>query len=189
MSGDTDTLDTVFDKVEDELSAMSNLSEEDAILQGMEDLDQAEQEEADEPSQEAETDEEKEAEPVYDKKELLKIFDTVLFEGDYREQVKIGRKFSVTLRTRSVGESNEITRKVDALGLKTFLAVQNYTNVITLAYAIHDINNVSLADKKFEEKYKKVKSLPEGLIVLLSGKLFDFDRKVMAAMEEGQGNF
>ena len=178
--------DPVFNSVDDELSSM-NVSEEDAIMKGLDDLDKSEEQSRDTSDEQGSVKEEKK--PTYKKEDLLKIFDTILFEGEFRETVKLGKNYTIKFRTRTVGESNDITRKVDALDLKTFLAVQNFTNVITLAYAICEINNKNLMDLKFEEKYKLIKQLPEGLIVVISSKLFDFDQKVMAAMKEGQENF
>ena len=190
MTNKTGSKQAIIDETLKELEAM-NLSEEDAILKGLDEMEENEatEEEVSEPKPDSEKPKGEADKPRYSKEELLRIFDTMLFEGEYREVIKIGKNYSVKLRSRSVGESNDITRKVDALDLKTFLAVQNFTNVITLAYALCEINSKNMMDMSFSERYAKVKELPEGLIIILSGKLFEFDQKVLEAMKAGQENF
>lgn len=170
-----------------------DLTQDQAILTGLDDMDKDEEDKknaaAEEAAKKKEESEKESSKSKYSKEELLSIFDTILFEGQYEEMKKIGSRYSVKFRTRSVKESNEITRRIDKLELGTIMAVQNFTNVLTLTYAISEINGVSLAGVDFANRYEKIQGLPESLIVLLSHKLREFDMKVMEAMKEGDENF
>lgn len=166
-----------------------NISEEQAVLDGLDKLIEDEQKEVKKKEEAKKAQDNKKEKEEFDKQELLEIFDAIMFEGEYRDTIKLGKKYSAVLRSRTVKESTDVTRKVDALDLKTFMAVQNITNVLTLAYSLVEYNGKDLSTLELKDKIKFVESLPESVIVLLSDKLFKFDRKVLAAMEEGHQNF
>lgn len=167
----------------------TNTSEDDAILAGLDEIEEKSKKPAPPEKKEGEKEEKDPRYAKHSKEELLNIFDTLLFDGMYEELVRVGKSFTVKFRTRSVKESNEITRRIDKLELNTIMAVQNYTNVLTLAYAISELEGRKLVDMEFKERLDKINALPESLIILLSNKLRDFDMKVMAAMREGDENF
>lgn len=191
MSNNTNTEENTLSLNDLDFTDMSgDLSDSDAIMAGLDAMDN-EEESKKEPPKESTDPKGDTGKPKskYSQEELLSLFDTLLFEGAYEELVKVGRNFTVKFRTRSVGESNEITRRIDRLELNTIMAVQNHTNVLTLAYAIVELNGQKLVDDDFKKRLTRIQSLPESLIIVLSHKLQEFDMKVMEAMKEGDSNF
>jgi hypothetical protein len=163
-------------------------SEEDAILQGLDDLEDAaeptlvDEAEPEVPDQEIKA-------PRYNPKELIKIFDEILFEGSYKETSSIKGKIDVVFRTRSVGEANKITRQIDSMNLKTMMSLQNHTDVLTTAYALVNYQNKDFTDAEASEKYEFINGLPEPILIAVSQARIKFDQKVGAAVLEGEENF
>src|SRR5690606_29082892 len=130
-----------------------------------------------------------EPESKYSKEELLAIFDTLMFENEYSEPVKVGKGCMVTFRTMTAGESNEVTKMIDSMEFNTILAVQNFTNVLNLSDAIKEYNGKDISSLQKSERYEFVKKLPEFVIAALSRKHFEFNSKVVEAVREGEKNF
>lgn len=123
-----------------------------------------------------------------DKQEYLAIVDAVMFEGSYSEVKKFG-KYTATFRSRTAGEDNEITKRLDALTFNTMMSYQNQSSLLTMAYSLIDLNGTDLKDMSLKDRYDYVAKLSSPLVILLSGYMADFDNKVMAAMEYGKANF
>lgn len=139
-----------------------NRSEEEAVMEGLDKLIQDEDTKKEASKESAPADKEKkDPNSEFNKQELLEIFDAIMFEGEYRETINLGKKYTAVLRSRTVGESNTITRKVDSLDLKTFMAVQNITNVMTLTYSLVEYNGKDLSALNFKDKLSFVESLPK----------------------------
>lgn len=127
--------------------------------------------------------------PKYDPKELLAIFDTILFEGKYSEEVSIRGKLKVQFKSRSVGEVSEISGQLDTKSYNLISTLQEQRAILNLAYSLEAYNNKPLSALSKEEKVKFINSLPASVVATLSEKLLDFDQKVDAACKEGEGNF
>ena len=138
--------------------------------------------------EEAQENEEKE-QPKYSQEELLKIFDDIIFSGEYSETVKIKNKLQFTFRTRTAEEIDEIQKFIDAAGMNLISSVETARSVMNLQYALVDYQKHSLGTMKFEERAKFVKRLPGPVVGVLIGELNKFDQKVAAAFAEGEKNF
>lgn len=123
------------------------------------------------------------------KEEMLAIVDAIMFEGEYSEVIPFGRKYKVTFRSRTAGEDNEISQKLDGRVFNTMISYQNQSSLLTMAYSLKNLNGTDYADMKVSERYKVVAGLPSALVIVLSGLMAEFDRKVLEAMEYGKENF
>ena len=123
------------------------------------------------------------------KAEYLSIVDTIMFEGSYSEVKKFGNKYTATFRSRSAGEDNEITKRLDGMTFNTMISYQNQSSLLTLAYCLIDFNGTDLRDMNMKERYAYVSKLPSQVVVLLAGLMSEFDEKILAAMQYGKENF
>lgn len=124
-----------------------------------------------------------------EKDEMLAIMDAIMFEGEYSEVFSFGRKYKVTFRSRTAGEDNEISQKLDGRVFNTMISWQNQSSLLTMAYSLIDLNGTSYRDMKVSERYKVVAELPSPLVIILSELMSKFDQKVLNAMEFGKENF
>jgi len=123
------------------------------------------------------------------KAHLLSIVDTIMFEGSYSEVVPFGRKYKATFRSRTAGEDNEISQRLDGRTFNTMISYQNQSSLLTLAYALVDLNGVNLREMSVKDRYAHVAGLPSQLVVILTDLMSKFDQTVMQAMEFGKENF
>ena len=137
---------------------------------------------------EAPQEEEKAEQSKYPQADLLAIFDKLVFEGEYQEEFK-GRGLKLTLRSRSGDDAINISRAVDKFEGKTFMTVQTYANMLTLAHSLVSFNGKAFGPKDTAAKYKFLLTLPDPILVLLIDKLKDFDEKIGLAIAEGRKNF
>lgn len=127
--------------------------------------------------------------PKYDANELLEIFDAIIFEGEYKEDVLIKNKLKVTFRSRSANETSEISREIDAKQFNLVAALQEYRAFLNLVYSLVYYNGKNLGSAPLEERKKIVGGLPAVVVAALSEALFKFDQKTDAACREGELNF
>lgn len=123
------------------------------------------------------------------KDEFLAIVDAIMFEGEYSEVFQFGGKYKATFRSRTAGEDNEISQKLDGRVFNTIISYQNQSSLLTMAYSLIDLNGTDYRDMKISERYKLVASLPSPLVIVLSELMSKFDQKVLEAMEYGKENF
>lgn len=128
--------------------------------------------------------------PKYSQDELLAVFDEILFKGEYRETVQIGRKLKVVFRSRSASEMATISRTLDGMNFQLISTLEDQRVLQTLAYSLEEYNGRSLSDlKPVPGRYQFIGKLPAAIIGLLMEKLAEFDRKVFLAVEEAGKNF
>ena len=123
------------------------------------------------------------------KDEMLAIVDAIMFEGEYSEVIPFGKRYKVTFKSRTAGEDNEISQKLDGRVFNTILSYQNQSALLTMAYSLIDLNGVNYRDMSIKERYQKVAELPSPLVIVLSELMGKFDQKVLEAMEYGKANF
>lgn len=128
-------------------------------------------------------------EPKYDEGQLLAIFDDLIFQDGYSEELNIRGRFPVTLRTRTGEEYEKIASELDKVEIKTMLAYENMASMLNLCFAVSVYNGKNLDRLDFEERLKIIKKLPSPILSLLSSELHKFDRKVEAACKVGKENF
>lgn len=141
---------------------------------------------------EAVNEELKEAEdekPQYDPEELAKIFDEIIFSGEYSEEVTIRNKLKVRFRTRSAEEIEQISLLIDATTANLVATLTEKRSILNLQYALQVFNGRDLRTMSNEDKAKFIKKLPGPIVGALLKALNDFDMKVYAACQEGEENF
>lgn len=129
------------------------------------------------------------SEPQYDPAELLAIFDSILFEGRYTEDVLIKGKLKVTFRSRSASETSEITKEIDGQQFNLISALQERRAFLNLVYSLERYNGQNIGGAKIEERKKFIGDLPAVVVAALSEALYKFDAKTDAACREGEENF
>lgn len=127
--------------------------------------------------------------PKYDPNELLQIFDSILFEGDYKEDTTIKGKLKVTFKSRSADDTSAITRELDNKQFNLISALQEHRAFLNLVYSLVTYNGKNLGTAPIEERKKIVGALPAVVVAALSEALYKFDGKIDAACREGEENF
>lgn len=163
-----------------------------AILEGLDKINEEverKREKADKKAdKKKDVDKEEKRDERYSQEELLTIFDALVFQGEYQEEYK-GRGVKLTLRTRSGDDAINISRSVDKFEGKTFMTVQTYANILTLAHSLVSYNGKAFGPKDTASKYKFLLTLPDPILAVLMDKLKDFDEKIGLAIAEGRKNF
>lgn len=129
------------------------------------------------------------ATPKYTKEELLEIFDEILFQGFYQEDITLRGKLTITLRTRSAEDTAKISRSIDAEQYQLSSTYMEHRALLNLATSLVTYNGKDMQDKTYEARFEYVKKLPAHLVSLLSSSLVEFDSKVEAACKDGEENF
>lgn len=125
----------------------------------------------------------------YDKEELLKVFDELLFNGEYREEFLVRGKLAVTFRTRSTKEAMEMSRNLDKGTFNLITTLQQERAYQALIYSLVEYQGRDLSGLSKDDKAKFVDGLPLNIVDSLSDLLSEFDNKVMEACKEGEKNF
>lgn len=128
-------------------------------------------------------------EPKYTKEELLRVFDEIIFSGEYVEDFMIRNKLSVSLRTRTVEEINTVQKTIDSAGLNLISTVEAMRSLMNLQYALVSYDGKDMSSMKYPEKAKFVEALPGPIVGILINLLSRLDHKVAKACEEGEANF
>lgn len=127
--------------------------------------------------------------PKFSKEELLEIFDEVLFQGFYQEDVTLRGRLTVTFRTRSAEDTAKISRTIDAEQYQLSSTYMEHRALLNLSTSMVTFNGKDMQDKSFDDRFALVKKLPAHLVSLLSTALVEFDSKVEAACKDGDENF
>lgn len=120
----------------------------------------------------------------YTQEELLSIFDTIMFEGEYREDVVIKGKLKVTFKTRSGADTGAITKALDAKQFNLMSTMNEYRALLSIAYSITRYNDKDLGSAPLEKRIEFIEKLPSVVVSALSNALVDFDIKTEAALAE-----
>jgi hypothetical protein len=125
----------------------------------------------------------------YTKEELNPVFDTLIFEGEYQEEVTIRGKLKVAFKTRNAEETMAITRMLDSQDFKLLSTVQEqraYQNILRslIMYQGKDLSQV-----KLEDKANYIRKLPTSIMSALADALAEFDRKVDLACRDAEQGF
>ena len=123
------------------------------------------------------------------KEKFLRIFDQIMFEGQYTEVFHLSKRYKVRFRSRSSGEEMTISQRLDTMTFNTLAAYSNQASLLTLAYATLQFGNDDLEKMTVKERYEYITKLPAPIIPALSKKLIEFDDMITKALEYGQENF
>jgi hypothetical protein len=128
--------------------------------------------------------------PKFKKEELLAIFDEMIFEGQYVEDVALrGGKLKVRFKSRSVDDTTAISRDIDGKNFSLITTLQEHRAVLNLAYSLVSYAGQDLAARSAEDRIKFIGKLPGVIVGALSEALNRFDEKINAACVEGEANF
>lgn len=127
--------------------------------------------------------------PEFDEAELEQIFDALMFDGSYTEEVKIGKRLSVTLKTRTGKEAREVMTILDKAGYSLGLTVESIRALYNLVQSAMIVNGKDISGEKFEKKLELIEEMPTPVISAMMISLVKFDRKVEAAVRHGEENF
>lgn len=125
----------------------------------------------------------------YNQEELLQIFDNIIFSGEYQETVTIKDRLRIVFRTRTVEEMNDIQNHLDGSNLKLIATMDQVRSLLMLGASLVSFQGKDLSTMKPEEKSKFIGKLASPMLAVLFKELDKFDRKVMAAIQEGEANF
>lgn len=131
----------------------------------------------------------KKEEPKYKKEDLLAIFDTILFEGEYTEEVSIKGRLKVTFKTRTAEETSSITKEIDNKSFNLIASVNELRAFLNLASSLVAYNGKDLSKLSSDDRRAFVGKLPTVVVAALSTAMVDFDLKTEAALQEGEANF
>jgi len=121
--------------------------------------------------------------------ELMSLFDTLIFTGEYSEGFKLAGRYPITLKVRTAKEINDIQKILDSSNLNLISSVEALRSVTTLRYALTSYGDKDLSGMKPEERDKFIAALPGPVIGMLLNYLAVFDYKVAEATRVGNENF
>lgn len=127
--------------------------------------------------------------PEYDDLELEQLFDDLMFNGSYSEEVKIGKRLTVTLKTRSGKDAREVMNLLDKAGYSLGLTVESIRSLYNLAQSAVIVNGKDISGEAFAKKVELIEEMPTPVISAMILALIKFDRKVEAAVAHGEENF
>lgn len=125
----------------------------------------------------------------FEESELITIFDSILFEGDYTEEVTIGGRLKVKFRTRSMSQVQAMVRELDGLKAELVSTIAEARSQINLKQALVEYQGVNVDALSDEEKEAFFGRLPGPIVARLLDALRKFDIKVSFACSFGDENF
>lgn len=127
--------------------------------------------------------------PLYSQEELLRVFDEIMFSGDYAEDYVIKGRLPVTFKTRTGEDINAIQRSIDAAGFNLISSVETMRSLMNLQYSLVRYDKKDLTLMEPSERAKFVERLSGPMIAILLDTMGKFDHKVAEACKEGEANF
>jgi len=122
--------------------------------------------------------------PKYTKDQLMVIFDSIMFEGEYREDVTIKGKLKVTFKTKSGADSSAITRELDGKQFNLMSSMEQYRALLSIAYSLTRYSDKDLSGMSLEKRLEFIEKLPTVVVAAVSNALIEFDIKTEAALQE-----
>jgi len=127
--------------------------------------------------------------PEFTPEELLPIFDTILFEGQFKEKVVIKGKLNVEFVSLSAKDVSEISEELDAKSFNLVSTLHEQRALQTLYRGLASYNNRDLTGLASDKRQEFLNKLPAAVVSALSEAQHKFNRKVDAACREGEANF
>lgn len=125
----------------------------------------------------------------FDEAELEAIYDSLMFDGKYTEEVSVGKRLRATFVTRTAKEAREVLLKIDKMGLSMGITVESIRGLYNLAQSLVAINDTDISGEPFDKKVDRIEVLPSQVVSKLMIALSRFDIKVDAAVGHGAENF
>jgi hypothetical protein len=129
------------------------------------------------------------ADSKYDPEELARIFDEIIFAGEYSEEVSIRGRLRVVFRTRTSEEIDQISRVIDGTQANLIATLSEKRAILNLQYALAWYQSENLSAAKVEDRAAFLGKLPGPVVGALLNALGEFDAKVFEACREAEANF
>ncbi|MNK27635.1 hypothetical protein D3C87_459970 [compost metagenome] len=129
------------------------------------------------------------AKKQYDQDELTRIFDEILFTGEYAEDVTIKGKLRIRLKTRNAEELSQISKVIDGTSFTLMQSLNETRLLLNLQYALQSYQGKDLSGFKTDERAAFIRKLAGPLIGMLVDAMISFDEKVGAACRDLEENF
>lgn len=130
-----------------------------------------------------------EKKPEFSPEELLEVFDAIMFEGCYEEDVTIRGKLKVRFKSKSAKDVTDISRKLDSQTFNLVSTLQEQRAFLSLVHGMISYNNRDLSEIPLDKRAEFLEKLPSAVVATLSDSINKFDRKVDLACVEGEQNF
>jgi hypothetical protein len=127
--------------------------------------------------------------PEYKKEELTAVFDQLIFEGEFKEEVTIKGKLKVEFRSRTAEETMEISKFLDNAEYKLLTTMQEQRAFLNLNKSLVKYQGKDLSAVPSDERAKFIRRLPTSILASLADSLAEFDRKVDIACREAEDGF
>lgn len=127
--------------------------------------------------------------PKWTDEQLEEVFDALMFEGSYNEEIQVNRKLKVIFRTRSGEQARDVMMRLDTSKVNMGLTVEGLRSLFNLAHSLVVFNGNDLSKMKIDARLKRIEELPSAVIGTLIAKLVEFDIKVEQAVRHGEENF
>jgi hypothetical protein len=124
----------------------------------------------------------------YDQTELLRIFDDIIFSGEYIEEVIIRGRLPVKFSTRTAKQVGEIQDALDSAGLTLISSIEQRRMLLGLEQALVSFNGKDLTGLSKKDRSEFIGQLAGPVIGMLLTAMSDFDTKIQAACRE-EANF
>lgn len=124
----------------------------------------------------------------YDQTELLRIFDDIIFSGEYVEEVIIRGRLPVKFSTRTAQQVGEIQDALDSAGLTLISSIEQRRSILSLEQSLVSFNGKNLSGLSKEDRSEYIGQLAGPVIAMLLNSMSKFDMKVQAACRE-EANF
>lgn len=133
-------------------------------------------------------DKQESAGPKYDPNELLRIFDDIIFSGEYVEEVVIRGRLPVKFSTRTAEQVGEIQDALDSAGLNLISSIDQRRSILSLEQSLVSFNGRDLSGLSRKDRAATIGKLAAPVIAMLLNAMGEFDMKVAAACRE-EANF
>jgi hypothetical protein len=106
--------------------------------------------------------------PEYKKEELTAVFDQLIFEGEFKEEVTIKGKLKVEFRSRTAEETMEISKFLDNAEYKLLTTMQEQRAFLNLNKSLVKYQGKDLSAVPSDERAKFIRRLPTSILASLS---------------------
>lgn len=127
--------------------------------------------------------------PKYTKEDLIKVFDELIFQGEYVEERTIKTRLKVAFRSRTAEETMSISQSLDNAEYKLLTTMQERRAFLNLRCSLVKYQGKDLSNVPQDEKTKFIQKLPTSILASLADALAEFDRKVDLACRDAEENF
>lgn len=129
------------------------------------------------------------AKPEYSEEELLRVFDEIIFSGEYEENFQVKGRLQITLRTRTAKELNEIQAQLDSSMFNLVSSLEQKRSYLNLQYALKVFHGKDLSVMPISERVAVIDNIPGPVIYAILDCMSKFDDKVYQACKDGEANF